>query len=100
VIEFLVAEKESVRNIHKRLCEVYGSATVGRSTVGPWVERVTVSETRKSDLHDLPRSGRLSQLLVLKCFSVLMPSFARIDASQLDNWRHLFVSKGSVSHII
>ena len=57
VIEFLVAEKESVENIHKRLCAVYGSCAVD-STVGRWVRRVKASERGETDLHDQPRSGR------------------------------------------
>jgi hypothetical protein len=31
LIEFLVHENESVLNIHKRLCSVYGSCAVDRS---------------------------------------------------------------------
>jgi hypothetical protein len=35
VIEFLVANKQSLKNIHKRLfCNAYGSAVVNGSTVG------------------------------------------------------------------
>jgi hypothetical protein len=56
VIEFLDAEKESVRNIHKRHCNVCGSATVNRSTVGRWTKRVTASETGRAEPHDLPHS--------------------------------------------
>ena len=52
VIEFLVAEKESVENIHKRLCAVYGSCAVDKSTVGRWVQRVKASESGETDLHD------------------------------------------------
>ena len=37
-IEFLVEKKESVGNIHKRLCAVYGSCEVDRSTVVCWVQ--------------------------------------------------------------
>jgi len=44
-MEFLVAEKKSLGNIHKSLCSVHGSATVDRSTVGGWVRRVTPFET-------------------------------------------------------
>jgi hypothetical protein len=33
VIEFLIAEKESVGNIYKHLCNAYGSAMVDRSTI-------------------------------------------------------------------
>jgi hypothetical protein len=43
LIELLVAEKEIVRNNHKRLCAVYGSCAVDRSTVGRWVQRVKAS---------------------------------------------------------
>ena len=58
VIEFLVAEKESVGNICKRLCTVYGSCAVDRSNVGRWVQRVKASGSGKTELHDRPRSGR------------------------------------------
>jgi hypothetical protein len=47
VIEFLLDEKESVGNNHKRMCTVYGTATVDRSTVGHWVKRVTTSQRGK-----------------------------------------------------
>jgi hypothetical protein len=43
VIEFLVAEKGSVGNVHKFLCAVYGSCAVDRSTVRRWVGRVKAS---------------------------------------------------------
>ena len=58
VIEFLVAEKESVENIHKRLCAVYGSCAVDRSTVRRLIQRVKASEGGETDLHDRPRAGR------------------------------------------
>jgi transposase len=58
VIEFLVAEKESVGNIHKRTCAVYGSCAVHRGTVGRWVERVKASGSGETELHGRPRSGR------------------------------------------
>ena len=58
VIELLVAEKENVGNIHKRLCVLYGSCAVDRSTVGRWVQRVKVSGSEETGLHDRPRSGR------------------------------------------
>jgi transposase len=58
VIEFLVAEKESVENIHKRLCVVYGSYAVNRSTDGHWVQRVKALGSGETELHDRPRSGR------------------------------------------
>jgi len=52
VIEFLVAEKESVGNIHRLLCAVYGSCAVDWSTVGPWVQRVKASGSGEMELHD------------------------------------------------
>jgi len=58
VIEFVVAEKESVGNIHKRLCTVCGSCAVNRSTVGRWVQRVKASGSGETELHDRLQSGR------------------------------------------
>ena len=57
VIEFLVAEKESVENIHKRFCAVYGSCAVNRSIAGRCVQRVKASGSGETDLHDRPQSG-------------------------------------------
>ena len=51
IIEFLVAEKESVGNIHKQLCAVYGSCTVDRSTVEHWDQRVKASGSGETELH-------------------------------------------------
>jgi hypothetical protein len=42
VIEFLFAEKDSVKNIYKYLWNIYASATVDRSTVGRWVKSVVL----------------------------------------------------------
>jgi hypothetical protein len=53
-----VADKESVGNIHKRLCAVYGSCAIDRSTVGRWVQRVKVSGIGENELHDRPLSRR------------------------------------------
>jgi hypothetical protein len=44
VIEFLVAVKETVQNIHKRLSNAYGNAAVDRNTVGCWAKRVRDTE--------------------------------------------------------
>jgi transposase len=60
VIEFFVHEKESVVNIHKRLCAVYGSCAVDRSTVGRWAKRVKASGSAETELCDLPRADRPS----------------------------------------
>jgi hypothetical protein len=40
VIEFLVAVKETVWNIHKQLSNVDGNVAVDGSTVGRWAKRV------------------------------------------------------------
>jgi len=55
--DFLVAEKECVGKIHKRLCAVYGSCAVDRSTVGRWVQRVKASESGEIELHDRERDS-------------------------------------------
>jgi hypothetical protein len=46
-------------NIHKRLCAVYGSCAVNRSTVGQWAKRVKVSGSAETELRDLPCADRL-----------------------------------------
>jgi hypothetical protein len=58
VIEFLVAEKEGVENIHKWLCAVYGSCAVNRSTGGHWIQRVKASGRGETELHGRLQSGR------------------------------------------
>jgi hypothetical protein len=58
VIEFFVHENESVMNIHKRLCAVYGSCAVARSTVGRRAKRVKASGCAVTEVRDLPRAGR------------------------------------------
>jgi hypothetical protein len=59
MVGFLAAEQESVRNIHERLYNVYGSATVDRTNAGCWT-KVMACETGKVRLHDLSHSGHLS----------------------------------------
>jgi hypothetical protein len=49
VIEFIVAVKESGGNLHKRLCAVYVTCAVDRSTVGRWVQRVKASGSGERD---------------------------------------------------
>jgi hypothetical protein len=85
VIEFLVAEKESVSSINRRLYNICESAAVERSTLGRWAVKVTACETGRAELCHLPSSGAPSQLLVLQCEAVMMPSVARIHTSQPDN---------------
>jgi hypothetical protein len=56
-IEFLVHKNESVVNIHKHLCVVYGSCAVDRSTVGRWDKRIKASGSAETKLRDLPCTG-------------------------------------------
>jgi hypothetical protein len=39
-----------VGNIHNRLCAVYGSCVVDRSTVGRWVQRVKASGIGETEI--------------------------------------------------
>lgn len=101
VIEFLVAEEETVGNIHKRLCKVYGTSAVDRSTVGRWARRVKASEGGAAELRDLPRSGRPPTAVtpdMLQRADVLIRRDRRITTRQLA--LELSVSKGSVDVII
>jgi len=102
VTDYVVAEKTSVVHIYRRLCNVCGSAAVDGSTVGRWVKRITASETGKQSFVTNLAQAVLFELSVLKCRRVVMPSFAWIVASQLDNWHSfiLSISKESNSHII
>ena len=97
VIEFRVAEKESVRNFHKCLCIVYGSAAaVDTSTAGHWVQKVMATEQQ-----DFLRSGRPFVAVrpeVLQRDDVIVREDGSITTRQLA--LILSVSKGSVSRII
>jgi hypothetical protein len=65
VLEFSVAKKESVR--------ICGSAILDRSTtVGHWVKRAMGSKMGKAELHDLPCSGCVAQMLVSKFCNMLI----------------------------
>jgi hypothetical protein len=96
-IEFLDAEKESVRNMHKRLFNVCGSAAVDRSTAGRWTKTVTASETGTAELHDMPRSGRPVIAVtpeMLQRADAIVREDRRITTRQLG--LGLSISKGSV----
>ena len=92
VIEFLVAEKESVENIHKRLCAVYGSCAVDRSTAGRWVQRVKASKVEKRICMINRGLNVLPQPRAQTCCSAPMTLFMRIGASQVGNWPYSFQS--------
>jgi len=96
VTDDIVAEKTSVVHTYRRLCNVCGSVAVDGSTAGRWVKTITTSETgKKSFMTNLAQAVPFD-LLVLKCRRVVMPSFAWIDASQLDNWHSFFQSAKEV----
>jgi hypothetical protein len=59
VIEFLLAENESIINIQRRLTNVYGYMAADKSTISRWEKRLASSE-REGNVSDLPRSGRPS----------------------------------------
>jgi len=101
VIEFLVAEQESVGNIHKWLCALYGSCAVDRSTVGRWVQRVKASGSGETELHDRLRSGRPATATspdILQRADDIILADRRITNRQLA--LQLSVSNGSAMAII
>jgi len=101
VIEFLVVEKESVGNIHKRLCAVYGSCAVDRSTVGHWVQRVKASGSGETELRDRPRSGRPATATspdMLQCADGIIHVDRHITSRQLAI--QFSVSNGSAMEVI
>jgi hypothetical protein len=91
----------SVVNIHKRLCVVYGSCAVDRSTVGRWAERVKVSGSAETQLCDLPRAGHPA---TANTPDMLNHADAIIHADRLITTRQLalqlLISTGSVCSII
>jgi hypothetical protein len=59
-IEFLLAENESITNIHSRLTNIYGDMAVDKSTVCRWAKRLASSEQGEGNVSDLSRSARPS----------------------------------------
>jgi hypothetical protein len=60
VIEFVLAENESITNIHRHLTNVYRDMAVDKSTVSRWAKRLASSEQGQSNMSDLPRLSHLS----------------------------------------
>jgi hypothetical protein len=58
VIEFLLAENESITNIHTRLTNIYGD--MDKSTISHLAKQLTSSEQRQGNVSDLPHSGHPS----------------------------------------
>jgi transposase len=88
-------------NIHKRLCAVYGSCAVDRSTVGRWAKRLKASGSAETELRDLPRSGRPA---TANTPDILNRADAIIDADRRITTRQLYLQlsiiTGSVCLII
>src|SRR3981081_3951695 len=85
VIEFLVAENESVTNIHRRLENVYGDNAVGRSTVSRWAHELRVLiQVKRNSVTRLALVGQQQQSL-RRCFNVLMNSSEKTDGLQPDS---------------
>jgi DNA-binding MarR family transcriptional regulator len=57
VIEFLLAENESITDIYRRLKNVYGDMAVDKSTVSRWATRLASSEQGQGNVSDLLLSG-------------------------------------------
>jgi hypothetical protein len=99
VTEFLVAEKESVTNIHRWLKNVYGDNAADKSTVSQ-ASGIAGSEKGQVDLSDTPRSGQPTTAVTP---ALLQRAYELI---QKDRWittrklaTELSVSKGSVNNI-
>jgi histone-lysine N-methyltransferase SETMAR len=72
VIEFLRLEGETGDNIHSRLVKVYGDEAYSRSAVFEWVREV---DNGRTDLKDLPRSGRARDLQISSQITTLLQEF-------------------------
>jgi [histone H3]-lysine36 N-dimethyltransferase SETMAR len=100
VIEFLVLEKNTVGNIHKRLQNVYGNCAVDRSTVSRWVKR-TCEEHGHTDLDDQPRKGRPQTAMTedtIDRVNNLIQSDRRVTVAELS--MQLEIGEGSVCNIL
>lgn len=58
VIEFLLAENQSITDIHRCLQNVYGDLAVDKSTVSRWARRLSSSQQDRANVLDLPHAGR------------------------------------------
>ena len=88
-------------NIQKRLCVVYGSCAVDRSTVGSWVRRLKASGSGETELHDRLWSGRPATATspdILQRADNVIHADGSITSRQLTV--QLSVSKGSAMAII
>jgi DNA-binding MarR family transcriptional regulator len=101
VTEFLLAENESITNIHGGLTNVCGDMAVYKSTVSRWTKRLASPEQGHGNVSDLPRSGCLS--------TAVTPATMQRADSHIRNDRRMIsrelaailsIGKGSVDKII
>jgi transposase len=101
VIQFLLAQNESITKIHRRLTNVYGDIAVDKSTISHWAKQLASSEQGQGNVSDLPRLGRPST-------AVMPATMQRADSHIENDWRIttrelatiLSIGKGSVDKII
>ncbi|UYV80174.1 PPP6R2 [Cordylochernes scorpioides] len=75
VIRFLAAKKNSAKDIHTELCQVYGEGCMSSGMVRRWVREF---KNRRTDVHDEPRAGRPS---------VSDETIAKVEAAMLEDRR-------------
>lgn len=100
MIEFLVAESETLVNFHKRDCTMYESCAVDWGTVSRWPERIKVSASRETELHDLPRPRRPATATrrdILNRADVIIVSERQITSQQLASLLYQSTRKSSSS---
>ncbi|UYV76987.1 hypothetical protein LAZ67_14002718 [Cordylochernes scorpioides] len=75
VIRFLAAKKNSAKDIHTELCQVYGEGCMSSGMVRRWVREF---KNIRTDVHDEPRAGRPS---------VSDETIAKVEAAMLEDRR-------------
>ena len=90
VIEFLVAEKESLGKIHKGCVLCMEVVQSDRSTVRRWVQRVKASGSEETELHDRERDlGNIHKRLCAVYGS------CAVDRSTVRSWVQRVKASGS-----
>ncbi|UYV69465.1 hypothetical protein LAZ67_6003692 [Cordylochernes scorpioides] len=75
VIRFLAAKKNSAKDIHTELCQLYGEGCMSSGMVRRWVREF---KNGRTDVHDEPRAGRPS---------VSDETIAKVEAAMLEDRR-------------
>jgi hypothetical protein len=82
VIEFLLAENESITDIHRRLTNIYGDMAVDKSTVSRWAKRLASSEQGQGNVSDLLLSGHPS--------TAVMPATMQRAEAKRSTWTSMW----------